>query len=101
MSYVGLPDQGLAPGFYQELFPALPDWQSAPVPGWGKNPLRAGPPRVGVGAYAVPVNDAVLPRYTPISGDYDDDTATWGHVAGAAAAGILAGLAMGAVWFKR
>jgi hypothetical protein len=54
-----------------------------------------------MGAYAVPANDAVLPRYVPISGDYDSDTATWGHVAGAAAAGILAGLAMGAIWFKR
>jgi hypothetical protein len=26
-----------------------PGWQMAPVPGWGINPLRAGPQRVGVG----------------------------------------------------
>lgn len=101
MSYVGLPNQGLAPAFYQELPAALPGWQDAPVPGWGTNPLRAGLPRVGVGAYAVPANDAVLPRYTQISGDYDQDSATWGHVAGASALGILAGLALGAIWFKR
>jgi len=28
---------------------ATPGWQFAPVPGWGTNPLRAGPERVGVG----------------------------------------------------
>jgi hypothetical protein len=45
---------------YHELPAGTPGWQFAPVPGWGKNPLRAGPARVGVGAAfspgIVPVN---------------------------------------------
>ncbi len=28
---------------------ATPGWQFGPVPGWGTNPYRAGPKRVGVG----------------------------------------------------
>lgn len=37
---------------YQPPPPATPGWQQAPVPGWGMNPFRAGPPRVGVGCAA-------------------------------------------------
>jgi hypothetical protein len=37
----------------QDMYGAPPaatvGWQFGPVPGWGTNPLRAGPKRVGVG----------------------------------------------------
>lgn len=47
MSYYGMDS-----AMYQQLPPATPGWQFAPVPGWGTNPLRAGPERVGVGGEA-------------------------------------------------
>jgi len=34
---------------YRTPAAALPGWQTSQVPGWGTNPMRAGPPRVGVG----------------------------------------------------
>jgi hypothetical protein len=43
-SYYAVP-----PDMYQPPPPATPGWQQAPVPGWGTNPMRAGPKRVGVG----------------------------------------------------
>lgn len=100
MSYYSLPNKGMWPGYYQQL----PAWtvgaQQAPVPGWGKNPHRAGPPRVGVGAaYAVPWNDAVLPRYVPVGATAGE--ATYGHVAGAGAGGIILGLGFAWLWFGR
>ncbi len=102
MSYVGLPNGGLSPGFYQQV-PAFtgPGW--TPVPGWGKNPYRAGPARVGVGAFRVPSNAAVLPRYVPIGAAEGDQylQTTWGHVAGAGAAGILLGLGFGYMWLSK
>lgn len=105
MSYQALPNNGLYPTFYQQLPVGTPGWQQAPVPGWGMNPFRAGPSRVGVGATpgSVRWNDAVLPRYTPVGAaegsTYTD--LTWGHVAGGAAGGIVLGLAFGYVWFGR
>jgi len=103
MSYVGLPNGGLSPGFYQNMPAFIPGNGPVPVPGWGKNPYRAGPARVGVGAFMVPTNAAVLPRYTPIGvaeGDQYLQT-TYGHVAGAGAAGIMLGLGLGWLWFGR
>jgi hypothetical protein len=44
MSYYAMTDD-----MYRPPYPANPDWASAPVPGWGTNPYRAGPARVGVG----------------------------------------------------
>lgn len=125
--------------FYRPPPAGTPGWQEAPVPGWGINPLRAGPRRVGVGAdepvtidvwrpgldrymgggipeqnrvlphYAalagggIPEQDRVLPRYTAVGGcgcgpqlaGAEEDAykqTTWGHVALAAAGGILTGM---------
>lgn len=39
MSYYELPDNA-----WQVLPAGTPGWQFAPVPGWGMNPFRAGPP---------------------------------------------------------
>jgi hypothetical protein len=39
----------VTPAMYRPPPPGTPGWQRAPVPGWGVNPWRAGPPRVGVG----------------------------------------------------
>ncbi len=105
---------------YHEIPSGTPGWQFAPVPGWGKNPYRAGPPRVGVGAAfspgIVPVNQNVLPRYAPLSGGCGcgspvgrtlGQTATdayketsWGHVMFAAAGGIALGVLFGRSWWK-
>ncbi len=113
-SYYNMPDS-----FYQPPSAGTPMWQEAPVPGWGVNPMRAGPPRVGVGADeattidmwrperhlggGIPEQDRVLPHYTPIGGcagcvelgAAEEDVykqTTWGHVALATAGGILVGM---------
>lgn len=112
MSYYQMPNNGLSAGYYQQLPVGTPLWQEAPVPGWGVNPMRAGPERVGVGAYAtptcgpcgaysddVPLNSAVLPRYAPIGADASSEQTTYGMVALAAAGSIVLGLAFGWLWF--
>lgn len=101
MSYYQLPKQGLSPGYYQQLPPGTPLWQEAPVPGWGINPLRAGPQRVGVGVYSdnVPLNSAVLPQYVPIGVSAATEQTTYGAVALGVAGGIILGLAFGWLWF--
>jgi hypothetical protein len=108
--------------FYEELPAETPFWQQAPVPGWGKNPMRAGPRRVGIGAdtepvtidpwapdfvrarFGIPGEDRVLPRYVPVGmsgcgcgplSAAEEDVykqTTWGHVALAASGGIVFGL---------
>ena len=98
MSYWKVPDAD-----YHELAVATPGWQNAPVPGWGINPLRAGPPRVGMGG-GIPGEDLVLPRYTPLGVDPEDvyKETSWGVVAGAAALGIGVGILFGyARWGQR
>jgi hypothetical protein len=89
MSYVALPNAGMAPYFYQTVDPYMGPGE-APVPGWGINPLSSGPgyARIGVGTYSdnIPLESAVLPRYAAI-GEIDMKSATpWivGVVAGAA-----------------
>lgn len=112
MSIYAMPNNGLSAGYYQQLPAGTPGWQNAPVPGWGINPLRAGPRRVGVGAYAqpacngcgvyddnVPLNSAVLPRYVPIGADASAEQTSYGAVALGAAGGIILGLAFGWLWF--
>jgi len=39
----------VTPSMYANLPAATPGWEDAPVPGWGTNPLRAGPERIAVG----------------------------------------------------
>jgi hypothetical protein len=105
----------VVPRDYHEGPAGTPGWWQAPVPGWGMNPYRAGPVRVGVGTmegtgilgdYYKPGstrNDLVLPRWAPIRGLGQDDYAetTWGHVALAGAAGIGLGLIFGFAWGKK
>ena len=115
MSYYQMPNNGLSAGYYQQLPVATPLWQEAPVPGWGVNPLRAGPQRVGVGAYAtpvpgcgscgsysddVPLNSAVLPRYAPVGADASSEQTSYGVVAAVAAGGIVLGLVFGWLYFS-
>lgn len=105
------------PEDYHEIPAGTPGWQFAPVPGWGKNPLRAGPERVGVGAAFSPgtvgVNQDVLPRYAPVNplsgcgcqgsapvGQADYRETTWGHVMFAGAGGIALGVLFGLAWWK-
>lgn len=95
MSYVDVPDRD-----YHELPVATPFWQDAPVPGWGKNPLRAGPPRVGVGG-GIWEEDAFLPHYAAVGADpassYNETS--YGVVALAGAGGIMVGILFGYAWW--
>lgn len=61
-----------------------PGWQFAEVPGWGINPYRAGPLRVGVGA----------------AGDQYNET-TWGTVALGSAVALLFGVGLGVAYGRR
>lgn len=99
MSFWNVPDAD-----YHELAVATPGWQHAPVPGWGINPLRAGPRRVGVGlAGGIPGENDFLPRYTPLGLDpaasYNETS--YGVVALAGAGGIMLGLLFGYAWWAR
>jgi hypothetical protein len=95
MSYWNVPDQD-----YHELPVATPFWQSAPVPGWGKNPLRAGPRRVGIGG-GIWEEDAFLPHYMSIGEDpaasYRETS--YGVVALSGAGGIMLGILFGYAWW--
>ena len=78
MSYYGMTDS-----MYRPPAPATPGWQFAPVPGWGANPERSGPPVIA----------------TAGTGD-KYRTMTEGHVALGAAAGIFVGWFLGYVYFQ-
>jgi len=98
MSYYGVSND-----MYQVPPAGTPGWNLAPVPGWGTNPLRAGPPRIGVGC-SVRLNDAVLPRYVPVGDDgYEGDKYvqyTLGHVSFAATGGIILGMLFHYLWTR-
>lgn len=88
MSYYGTPERQ----YYVMPPEGTPGWQFAPVPGWGKNPDRAGPPRVGVGGCAC----------GPVGEDEDEDVEIeveeepdWGPVVIGVGAGLLVGLVLG------
>jgi len=108
----------VVPSDYHEAPAGTPGWADAPVPGWGINPFRAGPVRVGVGQVgdyyrpgSVPGNDLVLPRYSPLAGcgcglpmgavaaDQYKET-SWGTVMLAGSAGIGLGILFGFAWWK-
>jgi hypothetical protein len=97
MSFWNVPDAD-----YHELAVATPGWQNAPVPGWGINPLRAGPMRVGIGlGQSIPGEDDFLPHWSALGEDPEAayKETSWGVVAGAAAAGIGLGLLFGYAWW--
>jgi hypothetical protein len=96
---------GVSMDMYQVPDAGTPGWNLAPVPGWGANPLRSGPPRVGVGG-SVAYNDAVLPRYAPIGADEDAGYAgdkyleySLGHVAFAVVGGMALGAFFTYLWY--
>ena len=95
MSYYGMTDD-----MYRSPPPATPGWQLAPVPGWGANPLRSGPPIIathGLGACG-PTCDC---KKCGLSGEGDKyRTMTEGHVAIGAASGMLVGWFLSYVYFK-
>jgi|SRR5690606_493034 hypothetical protein len=85
--------------FYQPPPPATPDWALAPVPGWGANPERSGPPFLAMNGLRT-MNDAVLPRYTAV-GDSESD-ANQGYIALAAAGGLFLGWFLSWVyWYSK
>jgi hypothetical protein len=97
MSFWNVPDAD-----YHELAVATPGWQNAPVPGWGINPLRAGPMRVGIGlGQSIPGEDDFLPHWAALGADPEATykETSWGVVAGAAALGIGLGLLFGYAWW--
>src|SRR5260221_13768701 len=94
----------VAPSDYVEGPAGTPGWQLAPVPGWGKNPLRAGPPRVGVGQLgdmyepgAIWEEEAFEPRWAALGADPSSAyiETSWGMVAIAASGGICLGVLFG------
>ena len=79
-SYYEVPNQA-----YQAPPAGTPGWQLAPVPGWGMNPYRAGPP-------VLATNGSILPRYTPVQGLGDSEqAANEGYIALSAALGLFTG----------
>lgn len=75
---------------YQPPPAAVPGWQLAPVPGWGTNPARSGPPVLAMNGIET---STVLPHWAPVKsalGDSDSD-ANEGYIALAAAGGIFFG----------
>lgn len=100
MSYVNVMQQE-----YHEGPAGTPGWQDAPVPGWGINPDRSGPRRVGVGAAfergSIPCEDDFLPHYYPLSAAPSDAylETSYGVVALAAAGGIGIGVLFGYAWW--
>lgn len=88
----------VSPSMYQTLPPGTPGWDLAPVPGWGANPLRSGPP-------VLAMNGSVLPRYTPVLdglGEDSEEAANQGYIALAAAGGLFLGMFLAwAFWFNQ
>jgi hypothetical protein len=95
---------------YIPLHVGTPGWQFAPVPSWGVNPANAGPRRVGIGATCASCGSAGCAGCGSAGcagcgsagcagcGATEEEkykTVTWGHVAGAAAIGLIAGLLVG------
>jgi hypothetical protein len=78
---------------YSMTNPGTPGWQFAPVPGWGANPLAAGPRRVGVG------QDNGTRTAADIEGRYAQTS--WGMVAAVGAGALLFGVFLGYVAGKR
>lgn len=81
-SYYGMTNE-----MYQTLPAGTPGWELAPVPGWGMNPERSGPP-------VLAMNGSVLPRYTPVDalGEDSEESANQGYIAIAAASGLVLGM---------
>jgi hypothetical protein len=101
MSYWNVP-----PSDYFEAPAGTPGWQSAPVPGWGINPLRAGPERVGIGQFeraSIPGEDDFLPHWAPLGLGADPSASyretSWGMVALSGSGGILLGVLFGYAWW--
>lgn len=87
----------VAPSMYKTLPAGTPGWDLAPVPGWGANPERSGPP-------VLAMNGSVLPRYTPVDalGEDSEEAATQGYIALAAAGGLFLGMFLAwAFWFNQ
>lgn len=76
---------------YQPPSAGTPGWELAPVPGWGTNPLRSGPPILATNGF-VPARSTI--DWTPIraAGAADvEEEANQGYIALAAAGGIFLG----------
>jgi hypothetical protein len=93
---------GVSLDMYQPPDVGTPGWNLAPVPGWGINPDRSGPPRVGIGG-SIPGEDDFLPRYRAIGAEpgYEGDQYydyTFGHVAFAGVGGMAFGVLVTYLW---
>ena len=97
MSYYKMADD-----MYRSPPPATPGWQLAPVPGWGANPLRSGPPIIatnGLGS-SCGCGPSCGCKACSLSGEGDKyRTMTEGHVAMSAAGGIAVGWFLSYVYF--
>lgn len=98
MSYYNLTEND-----YQPPNPGTPGHQLAPVPGWGVNPLRAGPRRLAAnGVGRVPIR-SIVARYAPINSmgsTTSDKQGQEGTVAIAAAGGVFLGWMLAWVYWS-
>lgn len=79
---------------YQPPQVATPGWQLAPVPGWGVNPLRAGPPVIATnGVGDVPIR-SIVADWTPVTPVGASDSEKQGQQ-GSVALGVAAGIFFG------
>lgn len=91
-SYEQIPDS-----MYQPPPAGTPGWELAPVPGWGANPLRSGPPVLATNGY-VPARSTI--DWTPVGLGADvEEEANQGYIAIAAAGGVFLGWFLAWVYF--
>ena len=99
MSYYNLPDNA-----YQSIQASTPGWQTAPVPGWGVNPLLAGPKRLAAnGVGDVPIRSIISDwtlRNRAVGADSSEKAGNEGMIALAAAGGIFLGWALAWVYWS-
>ena len=90
----------MTPLMYQPPPAANPGWAIAPVPGWGTNPERSGPPVLATNGPLI-TESSILPDWSPVRsctacnsargvGDVESE-ANQGYIALAAAGGIFFG----------
>lgn len=90
MSYYGMSDS-----MYRPPPAGLPGWQLAPVPGWGMNPARSGPPVLatrGVGCMCGVSGCSC--------GGLEQRTMTEGHVAFGVASGVFLGWLFASAYYR-
>lgn len=92
MSYYELPTDAWA------VLPAgTPGAALAPVPGWGMNPARSGPPMLAMEGVTA---RSTVSQWTPVGASDSEEQGQQGMVALAAAGGIFTGWALAWIYWS-